>query len=178
MKKYTFETLEAWRAARALRTKVYKLSTNFPKHETYHGCSRLRGAAVSVVNNLPEGSGRATAKDQAPFSVLAYSSTPEVFNLLFLAADKGYIQEAMVETYRADVNEVTALINGLRKSQLRRARAAINLAQNPGAPYETLESVIQRTKRWCPNQTMSPKRSAQPPNRSARRSRARPKLQL
>ena len=151
MKKYTLETLEAWRAARVLRTKVYRLSANFPKHETYNVCSQLRRAAVSVVNNLAEGSGRATAKDQAHFSVMAYSSTPEVFNLLFIAADKGYIEEATVEDYRADVNKVTALINGLRKSQLRRARAGNNLAQDPEAPCETLESVIQRTKRWCPN---------------------------
>ena len=135
MKRYSFEKLEAWRVARQLRTRVYKLSEGFPVSERYNIPSQIRRAAVSVINNLAEGSGRATAKDQAHYSVMAYGSTLEVFNLLFIASDEGYIEESVIEEFRPQVNQLTSLINGLRKSQLQRARSNGQLLQEPDELY-------------------------------------------
>lgn len=57
---------------------VYGLLKQFPKEEQYALCDQLRRAVISVPSNIAEGSGRASAKDQAHFIEMAYGSQMEV----------------------------------------------------------------------------------------------------
>lgn len=79
--------------------------------------NQLRRAAVSVSNNLAEGSARKTKKDQANFTTMSYSSLMEVLNMLILALDLEYINEKDYLELRPLVEEITNKLNALRNSQ-------------------------------------------------------------
>ncbi len=86
-KQFPFEKLEVWQDARRLVHDVYACSREFPKEERFGLTSQLTRAAVSVVNNLAEGSGRSSLKDQAHFSNQAYGSLMETACDLILVTD-------------------------------------------------------------------------------------------
>lgn len=67
-KQFPFEKLEVWQDARKLVAGIYQCSRSFPKEERFGLTSQMTRAAVSVANNLAEGSGRSSLKDQAHFS--------------------------------------------------------------------------------------------------------------
>jgi four helix bundle protein len=53
-----YRDLKVWQAAMKLAEEVYRLSTRFPKHETYGLASQIQRSAVSLPSNIAEGHGR------------------------------------------------------------------------------------------------------------------------
>ena len=89
-KQFPFEKLEVWQDARKLVAGVYQCSRGFPKDERFGLTSQMTRAAVSVANNLAEGCGRSSFKDQAHFSNQAHGSLMETASDLIIATDLGF----------------------------------------------------------------------------------------
>ena len=53
-----FKDLEVWRAARVLRSEMYRVAGSLPDFEKFGLASQLRRAATSVTANIAEGFGR------------------------------------------------------------------------------------------------------------------------
>lgn len=53
-----YKNLIVWKKANELALKIYKLTDDFPKKETFGLTSQLRRAALSVPTNIVEGYGR------------------------------------------------------------------------------------------------------------------------
>ena len=118
---YPFEKLRVWQAARALAKSVYLTTSKFPQREIYGLTSQCNRAAVSVAANLAEGSSRHSRKDQAHFSEIAYGSLTELACLLILCVDVGTLSAETEQSLRKSIEEVSAQLNALHRSQ--RARA-------------------------------------------------------
>ena len=116
---YPFEKLEVWQLSKKVVVKIYKITEQFPANEKFGMVNQMRRAAVSICSNLAEGSGRNTAKDQAYFYNMAYSSLMELLNQLLIAFDLQWIKENEVAEIRTDMELVSAKINALRKSILK-----------------------------------------------------------
>jgi len=54
---FRFESLEIWRLSIKYGKRLYQLSFKLPKEETFALADQLRRAALSVSNNIAEGSG-------------------------------------------------------------------------------------------------------------------------
>mgnify|MGYP001600943139 FL=1 len=96
MKKYTkynFENLEIYQLANDLVVKIYEVTNNLPKEELFGLTSQIRRAAVSVVLNIVEGSGRGGKKDFARFINQGIGSLFEVKAGLILAVKLKYLSE-------------------------------------------------------------------------------------
>ena len=117
MKTYSFEKLECWQHARVLAVWIYKLTNNFPNDEKFGLISQMRRAAISVASNIAEGTSRITKKEQAHFSVIAYSSSIELLNDLIISNDLELLNEKLYHEGREIIERQTFLIAGLRKSQ-------------------------------------------------------------
>jgi len=52
--------LPVWKEAMELVTEIYRLTSSFPKEETFGLVAQMRRAAVSVPSNLAEGAARAS----------------------------------------------------------------------------------------------------------------------
>lgn len=118
---YSFEKLDVWKEARELVTWIYKITKDFPADEKLGLTNQLRRAAVSVVSNIAEGSARKSAKDQAHFSQIAYSSLLEILTQLMLSNDLEFIKEEHLITGRTKIENLTMKVAALRKSQLAKA---------------------------------------------------------
>lgn len=117
MKIYSFEKLICWQKAKELSKWIYKLTLNFPPEEKFGIVSQMRRASISIASNIAEGTSRKTKKDQAKFSIIAYSSTIELLNDLIIVFELNFITKDEYETGRNLIEEVTRLISSLHKSQ-------------------------------------------------------------
>ena len=115
---YSFEKLQVWHDARSLVSLIYTISETFPSPEKYGLTSQVRRAAVSIVSNIAEGSGRTSLKDQAHFYQLAFSSLIEVLNQLIIAGDLCFINEVTIINVRLHIEKVSNKLNSLRKNRL------------------------------------------------------------
>ena len=98
---YSFEKLDVWVESRKWVAWIYKITSGFPSEEKYGLTSQIRRASVSVVSNLAEGSARKSAKDQAHFYQMAYSSLIEVLNQLIISNDLKFITDEQLVEVRA-----------------------------------------------------------------------------
>ena len=117
---FSFEKLEVWQMARKLACDVYKKTQTFPTEEKYSLISQIRRAAVSVSANIAEGTTRQTAKDQAHFTTIAFSSLMELFNHLIIASDLGYMKEDELVEYRKTIQPLSVKLSNLKASQVKR----------------------------------------------------------
>ena len=118
MRVYSFEKLAAWGKARVLTLDIYNITKSFPSSEKFGLVSQMRRCSISVSSNLAEGSSRTSFKDQAHFTQLSYSSLLELLNQLILALDLEFINENQYKNLRNKMEELSAILNALRKSQL------------------------------------------------------------
>ena len=119
---YSFEKLKVYQKAMDVSLDLYKMSGNLPRRENFNIISQMDRAVVSITNNIAEGSGRVSRREQARFSEIAFGSLTETINLLNWCLRLKYIDATTHEDFRTRIDEVARMLNGLRKRQLAEAR--------------------------------------------------------
>ena len=112
-RKFSFEGLEVYQAARNLAKEVYLLQSKFPKTEIFALGDQVRRSASSVTSNIAEGSGRSSNKEKVHFFEIVYGSLMEAFCQLQIAQDLGYITEADIDSIRPLFISVAKMLSGL-----------------------------------------------------------------
>lgn len=85
-----FQDLLVWQKAHALVLNVYRLTSGFPRPETYGLSLQMQRAAVSVPANIAEGFKRRSRAEKARFLNIAQASLEECRYFLILTSDLGY----------------------------------------------------------------------------------------
>lgn len=116
MDSFSFEKLQVYQQAKEYVKDVYSLTYKFPQNERYCLCDQLKRAAVSIVSNIAEGSGRNSYKDKVHFVEIAYGSLMESLCQLQIAADLGFINQDEYADLNKKVHIIAKLLSGLRKS--------------------------------------------------------------
>ena len=121
-----FEDLEVWREARALANRVYDLS-GCPSFARDYGLrDQIRRAAVSILSNIAEGYERDSDAEFGRFLLIAKGSAGEVRAQLYVALDRGYIDESSFLETKMQTESVSRLIAGfivyLKRSQVARLK--------------------------------------------------------
>ena len=119
MHTYSFEKLEVWQLSRKLVVSIYRITAAYPPEEKFGMTSQMRRASVSVCSNIAEGSSRKTAKDQAGFYNISYSSLMELLNQLIISVDLGWLEAGQLMEIRNEIEVLSNKINSLRNSRLR-----------------------------------------------------------
>jgi four helix bundle protein len=119
MKTFSFEKLNVWQKARILSVKVYKITKAFPSDERFGLISQMRRCAISIASNIAEGTGRHSAKDKARFTEIGYSSALELLIQSIISNDLEFLKIDDYKHIRQEVTEITAMLDALRKSQLK-----------------------------------------------------------
>jgi len=117
MKIYSFEKLIVWQKARKVAVCIYKTTNDFPKEEIFGISSQMRRCSISISSNIAEGSGRQTYKEKARFTEIAYGSALELLNQLIISLDLEYIKQEEYTKLRTEIEEITFMLDALRKSQ-------------------------------------------------------------
>ena len=111
-----YRDLKVWQASMQLAEEVYRLSTKFPKHETYALSSQIQRSAVSLPSNIAEGHGRNSNKEFYHFLGIALGSLAELETQLILAKRLSYLTEEDVSPSLQISDEIGKMLKGLQKS--------------------------------------------------------------
>lgn len=96
-----------------LTVAIYRVSTGFPKEETFGLTSQLRRASVSIASNVAEGYGRNSQGEYKHFLGIARGSNLEVQTQLFLAGELGYGNPEGLAKADQLSNEVAKMLNAM-----------------------------------------------------------------
>jgi four helix bundle protein len=118
MKEYSFEKLEVWQLAKKFVIRIYKASNKFPDSEKYCIVNQLRRAAISIPNNIAEGSGRVSGKDKANYTQIAFGSLMECLNLIIISHELNFIDDKKTQILRNDIEILSRKLSNLRRAQL------------------------------------------------------------
>ena len=111
-----YRQLTVWNKAHAFALELYRSTGSFPDRERYGLTSQLRGAAISVVSNIAEGSGRNSNREQARFLHIARGSICELECQLLLSRDVGYLSPQAWSALNRSCREIGRMLNGLIRS--------------------------------------------------------------
>lgn len=117
---FSFEKLEVWQLSKELAVAIYQQTKTFPSDERYGLTTQMRRAALSVGANIAEGTTRSSAKDQAHFTTIAFSSLMELFSHLAIAFDLSYISESELLKYKQQIQLLSVKLSNLKASQVKR----------------------------------------------------------
>ena len=128
-----YEDLIVWQLAMKLANTIYRVTSAFPKSETYGLIIQMRRAAVSVPSNIAEGQGRLTRGEFRQFLGTARGSLFELQTQIRIAESMTYLDKTQAATLLNDAFEVGRILNGLlaslqpeRAENVEQARPATN----------------------------------------------------
>jgi four helix bundle protein len=121
--RFHFQNLRVWSKSVEVVKLVYQMSTHFPSSEKYGLVSQMRRASVSILSNIAEGNSRFKSKDRARFFEVAFSSTVELQAQIVLCFELKFIQEVDFQKLVNMTQEITKMLNGLHKHQLKNQSA-------------------------------------------------------
>jgi four helix bundle protein len=137
----TFEELDCWKKAAALRKRMSTLTKSFPPDEKYRLTDQLIRASRSVTANLAEGFGRFHHQEYIQYCRQSRGSLYEIIDHLILACEENYISENELCEMRNEVNTCLAVLNGfinyLMKAKSRDAFSEPEISYNTGESAET-----------------------------------------
>ncbi len=105
--------LDVYKKSIEFVVKIYSITQNFPKEETYGLINQLRRAAISITSNIAEGCARITDKQVSNFVNIALGSLAEIEAQLEISVALGYISD--LSELNEDFNSLKSLLLGLKK---------------------------------------------------------------
>ena len=105
-----FRSLKVWQKSHELSVSVYKITTLFPREETYGLTSQLRRAVLSVPANIAEGCGCNGHREFARSLEIAVRSASETEYYLLLSRDLKYLNPTTYEQVNNQVTEAKRML--------------------------------------------------------------------
>lgn len=109
VKTNTFQDLIVWQKAHLFVLLTYKVTSLFPKEETYGLTSQFRRAATFIAANIAEGYKKKGVKDKLRFFNIAQGSLKECRYYIILSKDLNYTNNS--DKLNKIIVEVSKLLN-------------------------------------------------------------------
>ncbi len=97
MAKFRFQDLKVWQLAIEIADELFDFADDLEQKKLYRFADQLRGAGMSMSNNIAEGSGSSSKKDFKQYLNMARRSTFENANILILLKRRDLITEGELE---------------------------------------------------------------------------------
>ena len=112
----SFRDLVAWQKAVSLGLTVYRIAVLLPAEERFSLASQLRRGAIAVASNIAEGYGRGSRADYIRFLKIARGALYELDTQLTFAVELRYIDNAMFEKTKSELDDCERVLAGLIRS--------------------------------------------------------------
>jgi four helix bundle protein len=109
-----------WQKSMNLAVRVYNLSQNLPRNETFGLVAQMRRAGSSIPSNIAEGSARKSTREFVHFLHIARGSMAELETHLMLAQRIGYLTADEVAETQTAMDEVGRILNSVLSGLARR----------------------------------------------------------
>ena len=113
----SFEDLEVWQRGCRLTVDAFKA---FRVCKEFTLKDQIQRAALSVPSNIAEGAERGSNKDFGHFLNIAKGSCGELRTQLYIARKLDFVTKSDAEKLVAESKELSAMLEGLRRSVLSR----------------------------------------------------------
>ena len=97
MVKFRFQDLKIWQLAIEIANEIFDVADDIEQKKLYRFADQLRGAGMSMSNNIAEGSGSSSRKGFKQFLNMARRSTFESANILILLKRRDCLAEKSLE---------------------------------------------------------------------------------
>jgi four helix bundle protein len=116
MSKFRFENLEIWQRAVKMARRLFRLADVLEEKKLFRFADQLRGAGLSIPNNIAEGSGSTSRREFNQFLNIARRSTFEVASMLIIFTTDGLVQEDNKKEILEELDEVCRMITAFSRT--------------------------------------------------------------
>ena len=113
---FRFEDLEVWQLARDLAVKFHRLADDLDRRRFHRYAEQLRGAGLSLTNNIAEGSGSVHAPEFKQFLNIARRSVFEDASMLMVFETLQLVATAEVDRLLEDCDVLSRKITNFGRS--------------------------------------------------------------
>jgi four helix bundle protein len=97
--KFRFQDLEIWQFGMELSDQLFNVADCLEEKKLFRFAEQLRGAVMSLTNNIAKGSGSISNRDFKNFLSIARKSTFEIANILIILDRKRLPAETQVNEF-------------------------------------------------------------------------------
>jgi len=116
MAKFRFQDLEIWKTAIEIADGLFIISDELEEKKLFRFAEQLRGAGMSMSNNIAEGSGSRSKKDFTNFLNIARRSAYENANILILLERRSLISSEKLEGFLDDLDLLCRKITNFQRT--------------------------------------------------------------
>ena len=116
MNKFRFQDLEIWKESIEIGNILFDIADRLEENKLYRFSEQLRGAAMSISNNIAEGSGSTSKKEFSYFLNIARRSTFENANIVLILNRRNLITEQVLESLLDRLDVLSRKIMSFRKT--------------------------------------------------------------
>lgn len=117
--KFRFQDLEIWKDAISITNDLLDFADHLEDQKKFKFAEQLRSAALSISNNIAEGSGSNSKKDFSNFLNIAKRSTFENANMLYIFSRRKLIQEETKVSLLDSLDHLCRKISNFQKALFR-----------------------------------------------------------
>jgi four helix bundle protein len=116
MAMFRFQDLKIWQSSIRIARELFDLAEELEHKHLYRFAEQLRGAGMSMSNNIAEGSGSSSKKEFSQFLNIARRSTFENANILILMEDRKLIGPKKLQEMLSELDLLCRQISAFQKS--------------------------------------------------------------
>lgn len=116
MNKFRFQDLDIWEESIEIGNTLFDIADKLEKNKLYRFSEQLRGAAMSISNNIAEGSGSISKKEFSHFLNIARHSAFENANILLILNKRNLISLEILESLLDRLDVLCRKLMSFRKA--------------------------------------------------------------
>ncbi len=114
-RKFRFEDLDIWKLSIEIGDNLFDIADALELKKLFRFAEQLRGAGMSISNNIAEGSGSASKKEFHQFLNYAKRSCYECANILIILQRRNQITQEMKQSIFNQLDELSRKITNFQK---------------------------------------------------------------
>jgi four helix bundle protein len=114
--RFRFEDLEIWQLSIEISTKLFDIADKLERLKLFRFAEQLRGSALSVSNNIAEGSGSNSKKEFIQFLNIARRSAFENVNVLIVLNKRKLVNNEKLKGFKEDLDHLCRKITNFQRS--------------------------------------------------------------
>ncbi len=115
MSMFRFQDLEVWRKAIDIGDRLLDIADDLERKRLFRFAEQLRGAALSISNNVAEGSGSSSNRDFAHFLNIAKRSAFENANMMLVFKRRNLVTDEEVSAVLSELEQECRMLEALRR---------------------------------------------------------------
>lgn len=113
---FRFQSLQIWQIGSDLSLRLFQVADDLETRKLFRFAEQLRGAVLSITNNIAEGSGSTSNKEFQQFLNFSRRSVFETANILLMLSKKHSLNRSELDGFLSGLEELSRKITAFSRS--------------------------------------------------------------